>query len=199
MKEKKEEIRKQVLGIRNNLHKEKVVEWSSKIIQKLYSLKEYKESSFIMTYVDFKNEVITKELILQSFKLGKRVAVPVMCYDENKNGQIKISEISDYDKDLAKGSFGILEPICSNKPFVNENMIDFIVVPGVGFDINGQRIGFGKGFYDSFFERIGKQCPKVGLAYEFQVFDALPCEKHDVPLDMIITEKRVIDISSLCK
>jgi len=73
--------------------------------------------------------------------------------------------------------------------------IDLVIVPGVVFDKSGHRIGYGHGYYDRFLdnlEKINKNAVKVGLAYDFQIADKVPIEKHDVPVDKIVTEKRII-------
>ncbi|NLD47053.1 MAG: 5-formyltetrahydrofolate cyclo-ligase, partial [Clostridiaceae bacterium] len=75
---------------------------------------------------------------------------------------------------------------------INPDIIDFVIVPGVVFDIKRNRIGYGAGFYDAFLKRLDPRCFKAGIAFEFQVYQQVPVEPHDVPLDTVITEERFI-------
>lgn len=87
--------------------------------------------------------------------------------------------------------WGIPEPKCP-VDFVPPMMLDMVLVPLLAFDSTGNRLGYGKGYYDQFLSMVRPNCPKIGLAFEFQKVDsALPAEPHDIPLDYIITEKNV--------
>lgn len=92
--------------------------------------------------------------------------------------------------DLKKGAYGILEP--SVVKTADEKDIDVILVPGLAFDRHGGRMGFGKGYYDRLLET--SIAVKIGLCYDFQLFDTIPTESHDVPMDFIITEKEICEI-----
>jgi 5-formyltetrahydrofolate cyclo-ligase len=90
------------------------------------------------------------------------------------------------------GVFGILEPRKESARIFNPEEIDLVIVPGVAFDEHRNRIGFGAGFYDRFLESVRPSCAKIGIAFEFQIYDEVPVEEHDIPLDLVITEKRTI-------
>ena len=87
------------------------------------------------------------------------------------------------------GNFNILEPKKHTKK-INHSNIDIFFIPGVAFGTKCERLGRGGGYFDRFL--LGVNGLKIGLAYEFQIFDSLPTEKHVIAMDMIITEKRVI-------
>ena len=179
----KNKIREEMHNIRNNLHDDHVSEKSLQIIKNLTSLKEFSNAKTVMSYVSFKNEVNTKDLLKNELdKRDKKLLVPFM-----ENDEIKVSLLNNYN-DLSKGQFGILEPV--KKELFNDK-IDMILVPGIAFDGKGSRIGFGNGFYDKFLENH-KNSLKIGLAFENQIVGSVPNEIHDKKMDMIITEKRII-------
>ncbi len=93
-------------------------------------------------------------------------------------------------KELSIGSYGILEPRTEKIRKTRVEDIDLIIVPGVAFDKKGNRIGHGKGYYDRLLDKTN--ATKIGLAFEFQLLKEIPTDKHDLPIDILITEKRII-------
>ncbi len=192
MEDRKNKIRKTVLEVRSLITQAEVYEKSCRIIQTLMGLDEFKNSSMLMCYVDFRNEVSTKGFIEQCLEMGKRVAVPLVYRDKSACKKIVAVEIFDLDGSLEKGTFGILEPKAVDTNFVAPTDFDLIIVPGVAFDGYKNRIGYGAGYYDAFLVEIKDSCKTVGLAFDIQFVDEIPVEKHDVPLDIIVTESRII-------
>lgn len=187
----KKEIRKKVLELRNRLLEEEVSEKSKIITERIIKLKEYLESKNIMVYMDFSNEVSTKFLVEKCFDMGKNVFLPKVSR-RLQRGYLEVYEVTDIENQLSKGTYGILEPKRELCKKVDGEIIDMVVVPGVAFDENKNRIGFGAGYYDAFLKNTRKECHKVGIAFEIQICQHIPKEEHDVPLDMIVTEKRII-------
>lgn len=182
----KSEIRKEVLNIRNNLDKE-IAELKSRIIiDKLKETEEYKNSKSIMVYMDFKNEVNTKVFISEALSENKKIIIP---YTDIEKVQIIPVEISSLD-DLILCKFGYLEPKKEkiDNPYDVEK-IDLIVVPGVAFDKKRNRVGFGKGYYDKLLKI--RRAKAYAIAYEFQVYEEVPAEEHDIKMDKIITEENI--------
>lgn len=179
----KQEIRDRINSIRKNLSQKDIEEKSRKIIDNLIRLEEYLNASTIMPYVSLNTEVDTKEFIKSELIKGKRSIVIPFVEGEN----IQVSYFKDFSE-LREGEFGVLEPMKKKR---YDGKIDLVIVPGVAFDLQGSRIGFGKGYYDRFLCR-SKDSLKVALAFEEQIVDSIPNEFHDHPVDMIITEKRVI-------
>ena len=103
---------------------------------------------------------------------------------------MSLSYINSMD-DMKKGAYGILEPKTVRK--ADENNIDVILVPGLAFDRNGGRMGFGKGYYDRLLE--SSKAVKIGLCYDFQILEKIPTESHDVPMNFVITEKEILEES----
>ena len=181
MKNKFKEV---VLEKRNLLTKKEILEKSKKIEEYLFSIEQYKNSKIVMFYVSFINEVYTHEMIRNALK-NKTVVIPKVVHKE-----IEPSIIIDFDNLISSGKFGILEPIEIMK--VAYKNIDVVLVPGIAFDQYGHRIGYGLGYYDKFLRKVPK-ATKIGLAFDLQVMDKIPKELHDVPVDFIITEERVLE------
>lgn len=142
-----------------------------------------------MFYVAKRDEVRTEDMIRRLLKTSKQVIVPSLLLDKNK---IMPSILFDYDADLEEGTFGIMEPkLACIRKFPVEN-IDLVLVPGVAFDKAGGRLGFGGGFYDRFLNELSPNAKCWGLAFEFQLIEKLPLTEKDVPMQKIITEKRIV-------
>ena len=184
----KDKIRKELIKIRKNLSKKVVLEKSNQIKKRLFEMSEFKQSSTILFYVSYDNEVYTHEMIKECMSIGKKVIVP---FSNKKNRQLILSKLGNWN-DLETGSYGILEPRKEKIEEVSINDIDLIIVPGVGFDERGHRIGHGKGYYDNLL-KISKKALHVGLAFESQIVKKIPVESHDLPVDIIVTEERIID------
>ena len=190
----KTEVRKEILNIRNNLDFKEAAKKSEIIIEKLKNTDEYKNSTSIMVYMDFKNEVNTKVFIKDALSEGKNIIIP---YTDMQKIQIIPVQINGLD-DLVLCKFGYLEPKKDmiNTPYSTEK-IDLIIVPGVVFDKNKNRIGFGKGYYDKFLTnrknsaKALKEAAAIALAYEFQVLEEIAAEEHDMKMDKIITENNI--------
>ena len=177
-KEQKNSIRKKLLTTRSSLKKTLSEEYSQAICEKFQELKEYKNAKSILFYMPIKNEVNITPLTK-----NKTILLPKV-YDNQK---IKIHKINSLTH-LKPGQFNVPEPP-KDSPIVQTKNIDLVIVPGIGFDKTGQRIGFGKGYYDRLLKHIN--CPKIAAAYEFQVIENIPSEDHDEKVDFIITEKNI--------
>jgi len=187
MNRDKKRIRKEILGKRGALTEREVREHSLLIKEKLFGLREFKDAKLIMFYVSFRNEVRTEEMIEEAMASGKKIALPVTTPKKDMRPYL----VFNLREDLAPGCFGIPEPKECPDREVNAKDIDMIVVPGVAFDREGGRIGFGQGFYDRFLHSILPRPFCVGLAFELQVLETLPLEKYDETLDAIITERQI--------
>lgn len=186
--EAKKELRKQVLAIRNKMSQEEVLSNSQIIMDKLKNLDEYINAKTVFVYMDFGNEVVTRYLIKHMFKENKHVIIP---YTDTVETKLIPTEIFDLEKDLIKCSFGYYEPKKENVKYVDPEKFDLIVVPGVAFDKNLNRLGFGKGYYDRILDLRRKDCKAIAVAFDLQVFETIPCEEHDIKMDMIITERNI--------
>ena len=100
-----------------------------------------------------------------------------------------LSKLNSFE-DLVEGPYGILEPKKEKIKEISFDEIDLIIIPGIVFDLKGNRIGHGKGFYDRLLKNT--KVSIIALAFEFQIIGKIPVDKNDKPVDIIITEKRII-------
>ena len=177
-------LKETLLEKRNYLSKEEIIEKSRKIKSNLFNLESYKKSKTAMFFVSFNSEVDTHSMIKES--LGKKtIVIPKVIHHE-----IEPSLILDFDSLISSGKFGIPEPIEITK--IAYKNIDLVLVPGIAFDKEGHRIGYGLGHYDRFLRKVPKAV-KIGLCFDFQLVDKVPREEHDVAVDFIVTDKEVIE------
>ncbi|MBI3035817.1 5-formyltetrahydrofolate cyclo-ligase [Candidatus Woesearchaeota archaeon] len=179
----KNNLKEPTLEKRNSLSKEEILERSDKIKNNLFNSEQYKKSKTIMFFVSFNSEVHTHDMIKESLR-NKTIIVPKVEHNE-----IEPSVIIDFDN-LIPGKFGVLEPIEAMK--IAYKNIDLVLVPGLVFDREGHRIGYGFGYYDRFLAKVPKAA-KIGLAFDFQVVDKIPREMHDVPVEVVVTDQWVIE------
>ncbi|KYC46251.1 MAG: 5-formyltetrahydrofolate cyclo-ligase family protein [Candidatus Methanofastidiosum methylothiophilum] len=156
-----------------------------KIRDFIYNLPDYSRAKNIFSYVSKEKEVDTIDLINKSIEIGKSVYVPLTIKENNSLEVRKITSLED----LKIGNFNILEPKDHTKS-INPKEIEILFIPGLAFGTGFERLGRGGGYFDRFLlESTGL---KVGLAYEFQIFESLPVQKHDVKMDLIITDSGII-------
>ncbi len=186
--ENKSDLRKKILNIRNNMEKKDSSEKSAVIMEKLTDMDIYKKAQSVFVYMNFNNEVETMLLIIKMLLERKKVVIP---YTDTVNTVIIPSELKSIEQDLVKSKFGYYEPAPDRIVPVKADEFDLVVVPGVVFDKNLNRIGFGKGYYDRILGSLKDGAKAVAVAYDFQVLEEVPSEEHDVKMDMIITEKNI--------
>ena len=155
-----------------------------KIVKKISALKLYKQAKKILFYLPLHREVN----LISLFEENHTKKTFVLPRIKGKNLELYI--ITNL-KHTEKGKFNIPEPI-KNLPKIKPGAVDLLLIPGVVFAENGNRIGYGKGFYDRLLKKI--TCPKIGIAYEFQIVKNIAGEAHDIQMDMIITEKRTLKV-----
>ena len=159
---------------------------SGLMIQKAFIASEaFRRAGVIGLYAPIHNEVDTAEVCAQALATAKKVLYPAVCGDKLEFRRILAPGM------LQKGTFGILEPAVSCEP-LDPSDADLVVIPGIAFDAAGKRIGYGKGYYDKTLHHLEGQGKLVGFCYDFQLVDAIAGEPHDVLMDLLITEKRVI-------
>ena len=174
--------------MRRSLTADEVNEKSAVIARSLLNISAVKDAKTVCVYISAFKEPDTRGIIDALLSSGKRVAVPVT---DEENVTLSLSYI-DNASELARGAYGIYEPTVIRR--ADENDIDVIVTPGLAFDTRGGRIGFGKGYYDRLFEKT--DALRIALCYDFQLLEKIPTEPHDAPMDIIVTEKRVLVIQS---
>jgi|LSQX01.2.fsa_nt_gb 5-formyltetrahydrofolate cyclo-ligase len=185
--EDKNVIRKRMIEGRNGMNLRQIAEKSAAITEKLCSLRQYSDAQTLTVYMSYRNEVSTEAFIERCLCQGKRVAIPKVVTVPALT--LELYEIRDLRNDVLPGFKGIPEPNSAVLKKVDPQDIDFAVIPGLSFDYGGHRIGYGAGLYDRLLAKLRPECLKVGIAYDMQMMEQLMAEKHDITMDMVITEK----------
>lgn len=178
----KNSIRIQIKEQKRKLSKDEIAYFSDACIKRLFTLDCLQESNVICPYVSYNQEVYTWDFIKQLLKGNKKVALPKVCGEEMDFYYIR--QFSD----LVPGAYGILEP--DTKEIMKEEKA-LLIMPGLAFDEEKNRIGYGGGFYDRYLAKH-PHLFKIALAYEFQIYRKLEVETFDIKPDLIVTEKRII-------
>ncbi len=177
-------IRKEILEKLNNQSDAQRLHKSYLIKEKLLKLAEFKRAGCVMFYLARPEEVQTMAMITEARRIGKRIAVPKILVGEKR---MIASLIEDLKNELSLGPYGILQPKRQYIRRVPEEAIDLVVVPGLAFDPRGHRLGRGGGYYDKFLATLPVDTPRVGLAFDFQLFNHLPALSHDICVTKVIS------------
>lgn len=153
--------------------------------------REFANARVVMIYLSMATEVDTAAIALRAWQEGKTIVVPKVSWDQRRMMPV---EITCLQAGMGLTGPGIRQPL-AGKP-IPVDLIDLVVVPGLGFSEAGHRIGRGMGFYDRFLaqpEFVGLSC---GLGFDEQVVDYIPVLDHDVPLSMLITDRGIRRVAS---
>jgi 5-formyltetrahydrofolate cyclo-ligase len=188
----KEEIRAAVRKRREALDPEWVEEASRAAQDRVMRLPEFADAAVIGCYMATAAEVLTGALLERCHGEGKTVCVPARRPDAAGYGLAVLRE----DAELTAGWMGIEEP--AEKDWISVTGVDCIVVPGLGFDSAGGRVGYGGGNYDRILAPVAGNaaCFKIGLAFGFQLFDRVPLADGDILMDAVITEQETLRVTA---
>lgn len=178
----KDEIRKKIKDERDQLSHEEWMKLSQKVCSKLLDHPWLGQAQRIALYSAKISELSLSFAQSELFHSGKELAFPRVTEDGLKFYQV------DEETSFEKSKFGILEPV-SDKILEG---IQVYIVPAVAFDRQGHRLGYGKGYYDRALEKT--YAKKIGVAFDFQIFEALPYEKHDIRMNTILTNSEEIEV-----
>lgn len=161
---------------------------SNAITQRILDLKQWKTAETVALYLSFGSEVSTERLIREALTEGKTVVIPV-CQSDYK---LLFSRYTP-ETPLVTTSMGLDEIAPTAIDPVEANTIDFCLVPGLAFDTQGHRIGYGAGYYDRFLPTLSKDCFIIACAFDAQVYHEgiLPQNETDYPLGYLVTEKNL--------
>lgn len=157
---------------------------SLRIAGKFFSLKAFKKAKIVMFYLAKDGEVETRQMIAKAQALGKRIVVP---HINRKTRKMLACQLKDMHEELCEGPYGIHQPKEDGKRTVGLDSINLVVVPGIAFSLDGQRLGRGGGYFDRFLSRLDKDIPLIGLAFDFQIVKEVPSLSHDEPVDIVIS------------
>jgi len=182
-------VRHGILVARDALTRDERQVKSSAIGLKLLEQADYIGSGTILFYLNFRSEAATRTMIGAALTAGKKVLLPKV---DRKAHRLKLFEVKDLGADLEAGYMGIYEPVEGLARPASPEEADLVIMPGVGFDGNGRRLGYGGGYYDRLIETLRPDAKLIALAFDAQVVEEIPAEEHDKKVDKIITESRVI-------
>ena len=173
----KKELRKLISQKKKSCSREQLQAWSSSLLSKLEVHPAFVGAKTVLLYYSLPDEVQTHAFI-ERWKDEKQIILPVVIGET----ELELRRYTGLDS-LAKGAFGIEEPV--GEAFEHFKEIDLAVIPGVGFDRKGNRLGRGKGYYDRLLPKIS--APKIGICYAFQLLETIPTDAYDFPMDEVIT------------
>ncbi len=162
---------------------------SARITDRVMAMPQYQQAHCVMWYVDVRDEARTRHALPQALQSSQKIVVPY-CVD----GELELFYLESIDE-LELGMYKILEPRADLRDVAGKNVdvkeLDFVMVPGVGFDRSGGRTGHGKGYYDKLLENARPDTPLVALGFECQLFDEIPMQSHDIYMDAVVTEDAI--------
>ena len=173
----KKELRATIRARKRAMTEEEIVSRSEALTRLFLASDAYKNAKTIYGYLPYNQEVRTVPMLEQALRDGKRVAVP-KCYGD----EMRFILMEDLTK-VEKGYANIPEPIADGPIADDETAL--VLMPGLAFDPQGHRCGYGGGFYDKFLSAEPGH-PTLALCYEFQMLPYLETEKHDIPVDTVI-------------
>ncbi len=179
-------LRERMLSERAKMEQSLREEANKAIFENVISLNTFKNAGSIFTYINTSSEAGTKALINHALDAGKKVFVPVTLKE-----RIYFTGIKNLDG-LKKSKMGIYEPESTDEKEPCEG--DVFIIPGSVFDKAGHRYGYGAGYYDRFLSKCAPVL-KIGLCYDFQLLESIETKEHDIDMDIIVTDKRIV----ICK
>ena len=178
-------LRKQYKQIRNQLTMGKVKNNSEKIAAQLFETAFWQNSTVVMLYLSFQNEVITDMIYERGWQENKIMLIPIC---SAQNGIMIMSKLSSFEQ-LVPNRYGIRELPEHLHKIVAPETIDLCLIPGIAFDKFGNRLGFGAGYYDRYLAKILPHIPRIALAHSCQIYDGiLPTDEYDLPMHYMLTE-----------
>jgi 5-formyltetrahydrofolate cyclo-ligase len=181
----KAELRWAMLDKRDALDQGRRAEFNRIITKKLLASPEYKESKTILAYKNIGSEFDTEEFIRDVLASGKILVLPKV---NQANKTLDIFRVENPDTDLHNGVWGIAEPDAQKCKPISISEVDFVLVPGLAFDAQGQRIGYGGGYYDKLLATRNENTRLVAAAYSMQLVPTIPALAHDLKIEKLITE-----------
>ncbi|MCQ2436790.1 MAG: 5-formyltetrahydrofolate cyclo-ligase [Clostridia bacterium] len=176
----KKALRSQISAKKRAMTEEAIAAAGERLCAKFLACDAYKKAKSIYGYLSYNQEVRTEPILAQALKDGKRVAVPKV-FDKTMMKFLWLDDLSA----VAPGYFNIPEPIADGPEADDDTAL--VLMPGLAFDPEGHRLGYGGGVYDRYLEEHPDH-PLIALCYGFQMFDKLETEKHDIPVDVVIAD-----------
>ncbi|PKP39159.1 MAG: 5-formyltetrahydrofolate cyclo-ligase [Bacteroidetes bacterium HGW-Bacteroidetes-15] len=172
----KQLLRQEIRELKKKADKQRMLSASQKIFHQVEELTEFKSAKTILAYWSLPDEVQTHDFVMKWYR-EKQILLPIVAGE-----MLEIREFSGMECMEPGSSFGILEP--KKGKAVNNINIDLVIVPGVAFDLQGNRLGRGKGYYDKLLKN--KDTYKVGVCFDFQLVDKVPVDSFDISMNIVV-------------
>lgn len=187
---RKQALRQRIIAARDNLTPSLRMRSSKHIVDQICGLAIYKSAQTVLGYLNFGSEVASEAWIRQALADGKCVLLPRV----NKTSKhLELFEVKDIDRDVAEGAYGIREPLVERcERFEALGEIDLILMPGVAFDRDGGRLGYGGGYFDKLLANLPHRPVLIAGAFAMQVLAEIPQERTDYKVDWLVTENETI-------
>jgi 5-formyltetrahydrofolate cyclo-ligase len=182
----KGDLRKRLHAARDALSADDRRHLSEAILASVLALDAYRRARTVLSYMTFGSELITQAFNDDALRTGKTLALPYMLRGENR---LALYRVRDFDRDLAPGPWGIRQPRPDSCDPVHLSEVNFVLVPGLGFNPQGDRLGYGRGYYDRLLSDRRRDTALVAAAFHLQLVDQIPVEAHDVRVDQVVTER----------
>lgn len=174
----KSELRKHIRQLKRQYTAEQLREQSVPIMERLLRVPQFSAAKTVLMYYSLDDEVYTHDAIDTLLNSGKTVLLPAVIGD----GLMELHSYTGHDS-LRQGALGIMEPV--GDTFTDFKDIEAVAVPGMAFDKEGNRLGRGKGYYDRLLPKL-TSATLIGVAFQFQKFNSIPAEPHDIKMDMVL-------------
>lgn len=189
IKERKRELRENMVKKLADLSKEELSEKLEKIEERLFDFANFREARVPLLYLNYGGEVPSRTILKKCLDQNKIVILPAFHKEKYRMTPMKIDDI---EADMKPGPRGIPEPDPTKCRAVPVDRLDIAIIPGVAFDEKGARLGSGFGYYDRLIPKLPVTTRKVALAFENQIVQQVPMQSHDKYVDIVITDKRII-------
>ena len=184
----KTQIRTNMRALLKNLPADERRQRSLAACELLAGTREFRNAQMIMLFLSMLSEIETSSLALKAWQEGKSIAVPRVDWESRRMDPL---EIRSLDTGLQTVAQGYRQPI--EGTVVSLGLIDIVIIPGLAFDRKGFRVGRGRGFYDRFLAQQDFQGVRCALCFQEQILtEDIPRESHDIPMDLIVTDKEII-------
>ena len=183
----KQDLRNRLRRVLAEIPAEQFATRSLRAAHRLFEQPEYVKAEAVMVFLSLPSEMDTSPVVLRAWQDSKRVLAPKVSWNQRRMLPVEIRSLTE---DLVASNMGIREPV-SGVPYPI-SAIDLVIVPGIGFDEYGNRLGRGRGFYDRFLAHPEFQGAACGFAFDEQLVPSLPAGPLDRPIDMLITDARFL-------
>ncbi len=189
LREAKRELRQRVLAARDALPESARIAASQAIAERFGRRADFGAARALLVTLPFRNEWDTRVLVSSALRAGKTIAAPRV---DKATRMLELYAIADLTRDVVLSSQRIPEP-APHCPPVPRDLIDFVVIPGIAFDLDGHRLGYGGGFYDRLLPLLPRAA-RVAGAFDVQIVPEVPVGPYDVGIDAILTESRELSV-----